>query len=143
MTQRIVRACQRTSGVSLAGEAEIMRCILDSMAVAIRHAVRDAARVTGRPVRTVHVVGGGVANPLFCQLIADACGLPVVAGPAEAASWGNVLVQARALGVAGASLPELRSLVRRGTRLMAYEPDEEEAWERADDIVLGSRAGPS
>jgi len=59
MTQRIVRACQRTSGVSLAGEAEITRCILDSMAVAIRHAVGDAARVTGRPVRTVHVVGGG------------------------------------------------------------------------------------
>ena len=48
-------------------------------AVAIRHAVRDAVRVTGRPVSTVHVVGGGVANPLFCQLTADACGLPVVA----------------------------------------------------------------
>jgi rhamnulokinase len=143
MTQRIVRACQRTSGVSLAGEAEIMRCILDSVAVGIRHAVRDAARVTGRPVRTVHVVGGGVANPLFCQLVANACGLPVVAGPTEAASWGNVLVQARALGVAGASLPELRSLVRRGTRLVAYQPDEEEAWERADDIVLASRVGLS
>jgi rhamnulokinase len=142
MTQRIIRACQRTSGVSPDGEAEILRCILDSMAVAIRHAVRDAARVTGRPVSTVHVVGGGVANPLFCQLVADACGRPVVAGPTEAASWGNVLVQARALGVAGASLPELRSLVRRGTRLDRYQPDEqEEAWERADDIVLAGRAG--
>jgi rhamnulokinase len=141
MTQRIIRACQRTSGFSLAGEAEIMRCILDSVAVAIRHAVRDAARVTGRPVRIVHLLGGGVANPLFCQLVADACSLPVVAGPTEAASWGNVLVQARALGLAGASLPELRSLVRRGTRLVAYEPDEEETWERADDIVLASRAG--
>jgi rhamnulokinase len=142
MTRRILRACQRTSGVSPGGEAEIMRCILDSMAVAIRHAVRDAARVTGRPVRTVHVVGGGVASPLFCQLVADACGLPVVAGPTEAASWGNVLVQARALGVAGGSLAELRSYVRRGTRLVGYQPDEEEeAWERADGIVLASRAG--
>ena len=143
MTQRIVRACQRTSGISLAGQAEIMRCILDSVAVGIRHAVRDAARVTGRPVRTMHMVGGGVANPLFCQLVADACGLPVVAGPTEAASWGNVLVQARALGAAGASLPELRSLVRRGTRLAAYQPEKEGAWERADDIVLASRASLS
>jgi rhamnulokinase len=76
------------------------------------------------------------------MLVADACGRPVVAGPTEAASWGNVLVQARALGMAGASLPELRSLVRRGTRLDRYQPDEqEEAWERADDIVLASRAG--
>jgi rhamnulokinase len=104
--------------------------------------------VTGRPVRTAHLVGGGVANPLFCQLVADACQLPVVAGPTEAASWGNVLVQARALGVAGASLPELRSYVRHGTRLTGYQPDEEEeeeerAWERADDIVLANQAGLS
>ena len=140
MTGRIIRACLRTSGVTPDGEAGIVRCILDSMAVAIRHAVRDAARVTGRPVRTVHVVGGGVASPVFCQLVADACGLPVVAGPTEAASWGNVLSQARALGVTGASLPELRSFVRRGTRLASYQPDEqEEAWERADEIVLASR----
>ncbi len=141
MTKRITRACLRTSGVTLSAEAEILRCILDSMAVAIRHAVRDAVRVTGREVRTVHVVGGGVANPLFCQLTADACGLPVVAGPAEAASWGNVLVQARALGATGGSLPELRSLVQRGTRLARYQPDEREAsWARADEIVLASRS---
>ena len=142
MTQRITRACLRTSGVALSGDAEILRCILDSMAVAIRHAVHDAVRITGRGVRTVHIVGGGVANPLFCQLVADACGLPVVAGPTEAASWGNVLVQARALGVAGGSLAELRSLVRRGVRLARYAPADREAdWARADEIVLASRGG--
>jgi len=142
MTQRIARACLRTSGVALSGDAEIMRCILDSMAVAIRHAVRDAVRIAGRGIRTVHIVGGGVANPLFCQLVADACGLPAVAGPTEAASWGNVLVQARALGVAGGSLPELRALVKRGVHLASYQPDgEEAAWARADEIVLASRGG--
>jgi rhamnulokinase len=142
MIQRITRACLRTSGVALSGDAEILRCILDSMAVAIRHAVRDAVRVTGRGVRTVHIVGGGVANPLFCQLVADACGLPAVAGPTEAASWGNVLVQARALGLTGGSLPELRSLVQRGVHLVRYEPEgREAAWARADEIVLSSRAG--
>ena len=141
MTERITHACLRISGVSPSSETEIMRCILDSMAVAIRHAVRDAVRITGHPVRTVHIVGGGVANPLFCQLVADACGLPAVAGPTEAASWGNVLVQARALGVTGGSLPELRSFVRRSAHLTRYEPDEQEAtWERADEVVLASRA---
>src|SRR5580692_1043079 len=117
MTQRIIQACLRSTGVVLSGQAEILRCILDSMAVAIRHAVRDAVRLTARPVRTVHVVGGGVANPLFCQLVADACQLPVVAGPVEAACWGNTLIQARTLGAAGGSLPELRSLVRQAVRL--------------------------
>jgi rhamnulokinase len=144
MPQRITRACLRTSGVALSSGAEILRCILDSMAVAIRHAIHDAVRITGRAVRTVHIVGGGVANPLFCQLVADACGLPAVAGPTEAASWGNVLVQARALGAAGGSLPELRSLVRRGVSLARYSPDgKETVWARAGDIVLSSRDAPS
>ncbi len=114
------------------------------MAVAIRHAVRDAEQVSGRQIRTVHIVGGGVANPLFCQLVADACGRPAVAGPTEAASWGNVLVQARALGVTGGSLPELRAAVRRGVRLVTYQPDEQEkVWARAGEVVLASRAGQS
>jgi len=140
MTQRIIRACLRSSGVVLSGEAEILRCILDSMAVAIRHAVRDAVRVTGHQVRVVHVVGGGVANPLFCQLVADACQLPVVAGPVEAACWGNTLIQARTLGAAGGSLPELRSLVRQAVRLAGYQPSgPDQAWDRADEIVLGGR----
>jgi rhamnulokinase len=141
MTWRITRACQRVSGVALSGEAEILRCILDSMAVAIRHAVREAARLTGRPAGTVHVVGGGVANALFCQLVADACQLPVVAGPTEAACWGNTLIQARALGAAGRSLPELRSLVRQAVRLTEYRPEgAEQAWARAEEIVLASRS---
>ena len=141
MTGRIVQACQRVSGVALSGEAEILRCILDSMAVAIRQAVRDAVRLTGRPVRTVHVVGGGVANALFCQLVADACGRPVVAGPVEAACWGNTLIQARALGAAGATLPELRSVIRRAVQLVRYQPSgHDQAWDRADEIVLASRS---
>lgn len=119
---------------------ELTRAV-DSMAVAIRHAVRDAVRLSGRPARTVHVVGGGVANALFCQLVADACQRPVVAGPTEAACWGNTLIQARALGVAGRTLPELRSLVRRGVRLSDYEPaGGDQEWERADEIVLGRRS---
>jgi len=144
MTARIVGACLRASGAALPGRAEILRCILDSMAVAIRQAVRDAVRLSGRPVRTVHVVGGGVANPLFCQLVADACQLPVVAGPTEAACWGNTLIQARALGAVGGpggSLPELRAVIRRAVRLAEYVPSgTDQAWDRAEEIVLASRS---
>lgn len=133
MTERITRACQAATGARPSTQAEILRCILDSMAIAIRRAIRAAVCITGRPVRTVHVVGGGVANSLFCQLVADACGLPVVAGPTEAASWGNVLVQARAMGAASGSLPELRSLVLRSTHPTRYLPqDRDGAWDGAD-----------
>jgi rhamnulokinase len=108
--------------------------------VAVRHAVRDAVRLSGLAARTVHVVGGGVANPLFCQLVADACQLPVVAGPVEAACWGNALIQARALGAASGALAELRSVVRQAVRLTEYQPEgSSRGWDRAEEIVLASR----
>ena len=77
---------------------EITRCILDSLALAYRRHLRTAARLAGRDLEVVHVVGGGSHNHLLCQLTADALGVPVLAGPGEAAALGNALVQARALG---------------------------------------------
>jgi glycerol kinase len=104
-------------------------------------AIRRAAELSGREVAVLHVVGGGAASPLFCQLIADASDLPVVAGPVEAAAWGNVLVQARALGLAeAASLEAGRQLVRRSVRVHMYDPAHgRAAWDRAIGIVLAGR----
>jgi rhamnulokinase len=68
------------------------------------------------------MVGGGVRNELLCQLTADACGLPVIAGPVEAAALGNALVQARTMGIAPAELDGLRALVRGTQELRRFEP---------------------
>jgi len=103
-------------------QAEIVRCILDSMALAIRRAIRDACRLAGRDVSVVHLVGGGVANELFCQLVADATRLPVIAGPTEAASWGNAVTQAQALGIVPGGLAQTRALIRRSQHLTTYRP---------------------
>src|SRR5262249_58262763 len=81
-----------------AGPGATVRCILDSLALAHRRALAEVQELTGRHVDTVHIVGGGARNALLCQLTADACGLPVVAGPVEAAAMGNVLVQGPPLG---------------------------------------------
>ena len=80
----------------------------------------------------VHIVGGGSRNDLLCQLTADATGLPVVAGPAEATALGNVLVQARALGAAPATLPGMRAILRSCLALRTFAPaGDGGAWERA------------
>ncbi|MER8159727.1 rhamnulokinase family protein [Streptomyces sp. NPDC094472] len=132
MPDRIADACRRTGQPVPRTPAETTRCVLDSLALAHRRAIDDAARLSGRTVRTVHIVGGGVHNALLCQLTADACGLPVIAGPAEAAALGNVLVQARAAGAITGGLPELRALLHSTQPLRQYEPTgDHSAWDRA------------
>jgi rhamnulokinase len=115
------------------GPAETTRCILDSLALAYRRALLSALSLAGRHADVVHIVGGGSRNDLLCQLTADATGLPVLAGPAEAAALGNILVQARALGAAPTTLPGLRALLRGdGIELRAYSPaGDEAAWHAA------------
>ena len=87
------------------------RSIVESIATAFARAVQTAADLSGRELDRIHLVGGGSLNRLLCQATADRTGLPVLAGPVEATALGNVLVQARALGAAPASLEELRALV--------------------------------
>ena len=87
------------------------RSIVESIAMAFADAVQTASALSGRELDCIHLVGGGSLNRLLCQATADRTGLPVLAGPVEATALGNVLVQARALGAAPASLDELRALV--------------------------------
>lgn len=122
MPARIAAACTRCGQPPPASPAETVRCILDSLALAHRHALQQAQALSGKHIDTVHIVGGGARNALLCQLTADACGLPVVAGPAEAAALGNVLVQARSLGAAPPVLDGLRALVRQTQPLRRYQP---------------------
>ncbi|WP_410813743.1 rhamnulokinase [Micromonospora sp. 067-2] len=122
MPARIAEACRRTGEPVPATPAATVRCILDSLALAHRRAVRAAQQLAGRHVDAVHVVGGGARNELLCQLTADACGLPVLAGPVEATALGNVLVQARALGVVGGDLAALRAVLRETQQVVRYEP---------------------
>ncbi|MEU6539153.1 rhamnulokinase family protein [Streptomyces sp. NPDC047000] len=138
MPERIAEACRETGQPVPAGPGEITRCILDSLALAHRRAVEDAQRLAGHPVDVVHIVGGGTRNTLLCQLTADACGLPVVAGPAEAAALGNVLVQARSHGLGG-DHAQLRELLVRTQPLTRYEPRGDPAAWRAAEARLAVR----
>jgi sugar (pentulose or hexulose) kinase len=118
--------------------AETVRCILDSLALAYRRAVMAAQSLSGRHADVVHIVGGGSRNSLLCQLTADATGLPVLAGPAEATALGNMLVQARALGAAPADLAGMRALLRSTQPLRPYSPSgSTAAWAAAADRITG------
>jgi rhamnulokinase len=97
--------------------------------------VRDAVRLSGRDIDVVHIVGGGARNTLLCQLTADACDRPVIAGPVEATALGNVLVQARADG-GPADRTSMRALVARTQPTRRYDPTgDQTAWDKAAAVI--------
>jgi rhamnulokinase len=138
MPARIAEAARRTGQRPPADPPATVRCILDSLALAYRHAIGQVQELSGRVVSTVHVVGGGVRNELLLQLTADACGLPVIAGPAEAAALGNILIQARALGRGPGDLGGMRVLIRATQPLRRFEPADSTAdWDAAARRIYG------
>jgi rhamnulokinase len=135
MVARLTAASGRGS---FGSPAAVVRCILDSLALAHRRAVRQAQELSGRHVDAVHIVGGGARNELLCQLTADACGLPVLAGPVEATALGNVLVQARAAETISGDLSALRALLRETQQIVRYEPrGDSAAWRAAERRLEG------
>jgi rhamnulokinase len=122
MPARLAAACARAGDRAPETPAEVARCILDSLALAYRRSIIRVQELSGRHADVIHMVGGGVRNDLLCQLTADACGLPVIAGPVEAAALGNALAQAQALGAAPPELAGLRALVRGTQELRRFEP---------------------
>lgn len=122
MPSRIRAGCA-DRGTPLGSDAPVVvRCILDSLAIAYARTVAEAEELTGVEVETVHIVGGGCQNALLCQLTAALSGRPVLAGPVEATAIGNLAVQARAAGHLPATLEDVRATLRRGLPLQKYQP---------------------
>ena len=128
MGEAIREFCRGTEQVPPESPGAVTRSILQSLALAYRKAIDETAGFQGRRFEVIHVVGGGSRNTLLCQFTADATGLPVIAGPAEATVAGNVLVQALAAGVLG-SAKEVREVVRRSSVLVEFSPRDTARWD--------------
>lgn len=128
------------TGQQLSGtRADLLRIVLESLAWTYRRTVRDLEALLGQRLEVVHVAGEGARYALLCQLIADACGRPVMAGPVDAAALGNVLAQAIAAG-ACPSWAEARRIARTSAPLVRYEPRDAASWDEAAaqaDAILG------
>jgi rhamnulokinase len=133
MVWRIQEFCRETDQPVPQTEGEIVRCILESLALEYRWNIEKLRQLTGKSFPVIHIIGGGSRNRLLNQFTADATGCMVIAGPVEATAIGNILVQAIALGYLP-SLAEARALVRRSFGLTTYQPGDtsrqEEAYRR-------------
>jgi rhamnulokinase len=137
MLAAIRDACVRSGQPPPESVGAVVRCCLESLAMAYRATLDDLEGLVAHRLDTIRVVGGGSQNRLLCQLTADACRRPVVAGPAEAAALGNVMVQAVATGDL-ASIAEGRAAIASSVKLETYEPST--AGERYEEAAARMRS---
>lgn len=109
---------------------QYVRACLDSLALAYRLVLETLEELTGKPITTVHIVGGGTKNELLSQLTADATRRRVVAGPVEATALGNAITQALGLGVIP-SLAAGRKLIADSFELQTFTPKNPTAFDTA------------
>jgi rhamnulokinase len=81
-----------------ASRAEVVRCILESIAAATARVIDELVAITGTPVEEVLVVGGAARIRLMNELYGRHTGVPVTVGSPEATALGNAVVQGLALG---------------------------------------------
>ncbi len=120
--------CQKHQQPLPGDTGEMVRCILESLALRYRAVIEKIKKMRSAPVRVLHIVGGGSQNKLLNQFAANATGLEVVAGPVEATAIGNILVQALAKK-ALRNLQEGREIVARSFPLERFSPQNTSEWD--------------
>ena len=122
MSAEIQAACRDAGQPVPESDAELARCIFDSLALLYARVLNELAALRGHPFSQLHIVGGGCQNTLLNQLCADACGIAVVAGPIEASTLGNIGIQLMTLDEL-ANVDEFRQVVRGNAALTTFTPN--------------------
>jgi len=128
--------CDRTGQTPPEGEAEITRCLMESLAARSASVIDDLDALAEGSVDRIHLCGGGVRNGQFCRMVAAASGSPVTAGPVEATAIGNALSQMVSGGEI-ASYDEARRLIDEHVDFDRYQPRDRDAWRETMDRFEG------
>lgn len=121
MVDAICGFCVETGQTVPEGKGALARCIFDSLSLSYRRVKEELEALRGRALRRIRIVGGGSQNVLLNQLCADACQIPVSAGPVETSVLGNGCVQMIALGRLS-GLDEARAAIRRSFDMAEFHP---------------------
>lgn len=130
MVRKVQDYCRKTGQPVPETVGEVARTIYESLALKYRWALERLEEIKGQRIDTLNIVGGGIQNKLLNQFVANAINRPVVTGPVEGAAIGNLLMQAKALGLL-TTMDEVRQVVRNSEAVNTYEPNHDEAWENA------------
>lgn len=123
MEEKIKDYCRLSGQVVPESKGEVVRTVLESLALAYTQTVEQLETLTGQEIKRIQMVGGGIQNRLLCQLTANFSQKPVVTGPIEASALGNVLSQLWTLGLIQ-TREEAQDLIRKSEKLDSYVVEE-------------------
>ncbi|WP_407270899.1 rhamnulokinase family protein [Radiobacillus sp. PE A8.2] len=132
MVEAIQAFCRNSGQKVPETRAEILTCILESLALKYRWVVERLEKLTGKQLNKIHMGGGGIQNQRLCHFTANATDREVIAGPIEASSIGNSIAQWISLGELN-NLSEAREIVDNSFDVAVYEPKNQMKWQEAYD----------
>ncbi len=130
MPQKVQEYCRRTGQSIPETKPQIVRCIMESLAMTYRKSLEGLEKVVGYSLPVLHIVGGGCKNTMLSQFTANAISRPVIAGPIEATATGNLMAQLLAIGEVK-SLSEGRQIIRNSFPSVEYSPENKAGWDDA------------
>lgn len=128
MPETINKYCKDKGQALPESIGEISRCIYESIAMKFKHDLNKLEELTGKKIEIIHLMGGGIQNKLLCQWTADATGTPVIAGPTETTSVGNLIMQLKASGEIK-TLGEGRAISLNSSIVSNYKPENRDRWD--------------
>lgn len=131
--ERVKEYCQITGQPVPQTEGEIIRAVLQGLALRYRYVIEKLEEVSGRKMSTIHIIGGGTKNQLLSQFTADALGRRVITGPIEATGIGNIIIQAIANKDIG-SWKEGVSIIHNSFEILTFDPGDKKPWDKAFEL---------
>lgn len=130
MEQAIKDYCAETGQHVPEGYAEIIRCIFDSLALRYREVFTWLKEFSDCDINVLHIIGGGSRNAYLNQFTSSATNTRVLAGPQEGTALGNIMVQAKAVGMVK-DIWEMRQIIANSLDLVEFLPQDTDAWAEA------------
>lgn len=138
MPLKIQAYCRETGQEIPRKPGQIIRCVLESLALHYRKIFHETEMLTGSKFARVYLFGAG-ENNLLNHFIVNALQVPAIIASPDAASIGNVVVQALTLGHIG-SLEAAHEILRTSYKIQAIIPHHAPwhvAAERLQEITSG------
>jgi rhamnulokinase/L-fuculokinase len=136
MLKTIYDYCKKTYQENPETIGKTAYIILKSLALTVNRYLVELKAFTGQKIEALHMIGGGVYNDLLCQMIANSTNMTILAGPAEAASMGNFMMQLKASGDIK-DIAEGRELITNSIEIKEYHPQDRAYWQEEYGRFIG------